>query len=122
MNDIDPQNFEMAAGDSKVLKVTVTDEAGSALPLAGTSSVVWRMARTARSLPVLSKTIADGVTIITDQAAQGEANCGRIDIRIESAESAPLDGEYFHDCHLVDATGAHSTIFYGRIFVSPNLT
>lgn len=121
MNDLQPQNFAMLAGDSKVLKVTVVDETGTPLPLAGTQSVTWRMARTARSTPVLSKTLASGVTLIADAAALGGVNCGRLDVRVESADSGPLDGEYFHDCQIVDASGARSTIFYGRANVTPNL-
>lgn len=121
MNDLLPQNFAMLAGDSKVLKVTVVDETGSPLPLAGTQSVTWRLGRTARSTPVLSKTLAGGVTIIATDAGAGQANCGRMDVRIDTADSDPLDGEYVHDCQIVDAAGARATIFHGRAVINPNL-
>lgn len=42
--ELEPQNFAVLAGDSKVLKVTVTDENGVPLPLAGTLSATWRLA------------------------------------------------------------------------------
>ncbi|MFA5989690.1 MAG: hypothetical protein WC803_08805 [Sphingomonas sp.] len=121
MNDLQPQNFAMLAGDSKVITVTVVDETGARYRLTGTQSITWRLARTARSVPILSKTLTDGVTIVTEDAGVDGANCGRMDVRIDSADSEPLDGEYFHDCQIVDASGARSTIFYGRANVTPNL-
>ena len=117
-----PQNFIMSAGDARILKVTVFDENGDPLPLAGATVVIWKLARTARSTPVVTKELNDGVTIITDAAAAGEANCGRLDVVIDTADSAPLDGEYVHDCRVVPANGAASRIFHGRVFVSPSLS
>lgn len=119
--ELEPQNFAVLAGDSKVLKVTVTDENGVPLPLAGTLSATWRLARSRRGADLLTKALGSGVTILTDQAAAGEANCGRLNILISSADSEALDGEYFHDCQIVDATGAQSTVFFGRVNVTPNL-
>lgn len=116
-----PQNFTMSAGAGLILKITVFDEADEPIPLAGAQSVTWKLARTARSAAALTKTLGDGATIITDDAAPGGANCGRLDVRIDPADSASLDGEYFHDCRLVDAAGDTSRIFYGRGFVSPGL-
>jgi hypothetical protein len=113
-----PQNFELAAGSGLILKITVFDEAGIAVPLAGTQAIVWRLGRDARSPAVLSKALANGVTIITDQAAAGQANCGRVDVTITPAESAGLVGEYLHECRLTDAAGQVARIFYGRGFVA----
>lgn len=116
-----PQNFSLFAGDAKTLKVTVFDEDGDPIPLAGVQAVTWRLARTARSVPVLTKTMGAGVTVIADDADEGGANCGRLDVVIESADSDPLDGEYVHECQIVDASGARSAIFYGRANVAPSL-
>lgn len=116
-----PQNFTLSAGAGLVLKITVFDDAGEPIPLAGTQSVTWKLARSVRSAPVLTKMLDAGATIITDDAAQGGANCGRLDVQIDAADSAVLDGEYFHDCRLVDAAGDTSRIFYGRGFIAPGL-
>lgn len=121
MTQADPQNFAMMAGDSKVLQVTVKDEAGVPLPLAGIASATWRLARSRRGVDLLTKTMGSGVTIITENAAANEANCGRLNILITAADSEALDGEYFHDCQIVDATGAASTVFFGRANITPNL-
>jgi hypothetical protein len=122
MTDLTAQNFAMKKGDTKTLQVTVRDAVGAAFPIVGATAVTWRLARTARSTPALSKTLGAGVTITATNAALGEVNCGRLDITILHTDSEALDGEYFHDCHLVDATGAHSTIFQGRANFTPNLT
>lgn len=114
-----PQNFTMSAGDRRVLKVTVFDEDGAPVPLAGTAAVTWELGRTARSVPALTKTLGAGVSIETASAAAGQANCGRLDVLIDSADSAALDGEYYHTCRVTDAAGAPTQIFHGRVFVSP---
>lgn len=116
-----PQNFKLSAGSGLILKITVFDDAGVPVPLAGTQSVTWKLGRTANSSPVLTKTLGAGATIITNDAGLGGANCGRLDVRIDAGDSAVLNGEYFHDCRLLDAAGDTSRIFYGRGFVSPGL-
>jgi hypothetical protein len=122
MTDGIPQNFTMKSGDSKTLEVTVRDAAGVAIPLAGTPSVEWNLARTVRSAAALTKTLGAGVTIIATNAALGEVNCGRLDIAISHTDSEALDGEFVHDCLLIDDSGARSTIFQGRANFTPNLT
>ncbi len=117
-----PQNFTIPAGTGLILKITVFDEGGEPLPLAGTQGVTWKLARSARSATVvLSKTLDDGVTLIADDAEQGGANAGRLNVQIDPADSADLDGEYFHECTLQDADGGLSRIFYGRGFVAPSI-
>lgn len=117
-----PQNFTMSAGAGLILKITVFDEAGAPLPLAGTQAVTWKLARSARSTTaVLTKTLGDGATVITDDAAEGGANAGRLNVQIDPADSAGLAGEYFHECTLQDADGDLSRIFYGRGFVAPSI-
>lgn len=117
-----PQNFTMAAGDQRVLKVTVFDEAGVPVPLAGSTAVTWKLGRTARSVPALAKSLGAGITLATEQASAGQANCGRLDVLISAADSAELVGEYVHECRMIDAAGAPARIFHGRVFVSPSLT
>ena len=115
-----PQNFTLAAGDQRVLKVTVFDEAGEPVPLAGTSAVTWKLGRTARSNPALTKELGSGITIAATNAAAGQANCGRLDVTITAADSADLIGEYVHECRLIDAAGSPVRIFHGRVFVAPS--
>jgi hypothetical protein len=122
MTDMQPQNFELSSGDSKILKVTVVDENGDPLPLAGSQSVNFRLSRSRRSPTVLEKELNDGVTIIATDAGAGQANAGRLDIRLEAADTEPLDGEYYHECKVVDQTGATTTIFFGRANIKRNLT
>lgn len=117
-----PQNFTLSAGAGLILKVTVFDGAGNPVPLAGTQSVIWTLARTPRSATVLTKTLGEGVMVATADAGQGGANCGRLDVQLDAADSTALDGEYFHDCRLIDAAGDASRIFYGRGFIAPGLS
>lgn len=114
MSELAPQNFSMSRGNNKLLKVTVTDETGTPIDVRLSSAVVWRLARSARSANVLSKVKDAGVTILTTNAAVGEANCGRMDINLDDSDTVNLDGEYYHDCILTDQAGTKTTIFHGR--------
>ena len=121
MTDV-PQNFEMHAGDSKRLKVTLVDDANLPIALAGVQLIEWKLARTVRSAAVLTKSIANGgVVVITDQAAVGEVNCGRYDVLIARSDSLSLDGEYEHFCTVRDGGGATQTVMHGRANFMLNL-
>lgn len=116
-----PQNFVMAAGEGTVLKVTIFDEDGNPLPLAGTTAVEWKLARTARSgAAILTKTLDDGISLIADQAGADEPNAGRLDVTLDPGETADLSGEYYHTCFVVTADGRTSQVFYGRPFFRPS--
>ena len=117
MNDA-PQNFQMNAGDSKRLKITLVDEADIPIPLNGVQTIEWSLARSVRGDAALVKSLANGgVVLITDQAGVGEVNCGRYDVLINHADSVALAGEYLHFCKLKDAAGAAQTVFRGRVQV-----
>lgn len=117
-----PQNFSLFAGDGKLLAVTIIGEGGEPVPLSRVSGVTWKLGRTARSVPILTKTVGAGVRIVADDADPGGANCGRLDVQLTSGDTQSLEGEYVHECQIVDAYGATSVIFYGRANVAPSLT
>ena len=111
-----PQNFALAAGEGMVLKVTIFDEEGEPLDLAGTTAVEWKLARTARSsAPILTKTLDDGIALVEDET-------GRLDVQLDPADTADLDGEYYHTCFVVTADGRTSQVFYGRPYVRATFT
>ena len=111
-----PQNFNMSAGDSKRLKITLVDEADIPIPLAGVQTIEWNLARSVRSDVALVKIVVNGgVVLITDQAGVGQVNCGRYDVLINHADTLALSGEYVHFCTLKDAAGATQTVFRGRV-------
>lgn len=114
MSELAPQNFTMSRGNDKLLKVTVTNENGVPIDVRLSSAIVWRLARTARGANVLTKSIGNGVTVLTVNSAEGQADCGRIDINLSDTDTANFDGEYYHDCILTDNAGAKTTIFHGR--------
>lgn len=131
-----PANFRVLSGSHFMLKVTVVDETGEPTPLrlpeVGVGldgrllGAVWTLARDSRSAPLLTKTIDQGITIITEEAAEGEANCGRLNVLITADDTADLRGEYFHNCHLIEGTGQGEEgwtgrIFYGRAWFEPAL-
>jgi len=115
-----PQNFRATAGEGVVIKITVFED-GIPVAITDAQAVVWKMARTARSTALITKTLGAGVVIIPDQAAAGQPNAGRVDVTLDPAETAPLDGEYYCECFMTAADGAVSRIYFGRPFFGPKV-
>src|SRR5262245_56542261 len=87
-------DFEMFAGDSKTLRVTVKDDAGQPVDLAN-AEIRFEMARYAGSAPLVVKSLGDGITII-DQSA------GRFDVALLPADTEELRGCYYYEAELTN--------------------
>lgn len=120
MADELPQNFVATSGERVVIKITVMED-GVPVPIATAQEIVWKLGRTARSAPAVSKSLGQGIFIITDQAGAGEANAGRVDVTLGPQETAALDGEYYCDCFMTAANGIITRIYFGRAFFAPRL-
>ena len=100
------QNFEMFAGDTKNIDVTV-----AGVNLAG-STVKWAMKKTIYSAaPDVAKDTVDGITVT-------DPNGGRFTISLLPSETRSLSGTYYHEAEITDANGNVSTIFTGTITIN----
>ena len=113
------QNFTMHRGDSRRLKITVTDAGGDPKPLTG-ASITWAMARD-RTAPVLvQKTIAAGVTITNPSG-------GEFIVDIAPADTEDLDllrsgsRSFYHEAQVTDSAGAVATVTTGTVTVLRDL-
>jgi hypothetical protein len=104
-------DFTMFSGDTKVLQITVTDEAGAAIDLTGVD-LVWVLAKKVTAAPLVTKEIGTGITI-TDAAA------GKFEVAIAPADTENIKGDYYHECQM-DAGGAISTIMTGKVTITPD--
>lgn len=100
------QNFEMYAGDTKNIEITI-----SSVNLAG-ASVKWAAKKTIYdAVPALYKDTAGGITI-TDAAA------GKFTIALAPADTADLSGKYYHEAEVTDQSGNVSTVTTGTITIN----
>ena len=107
----------MHSGDTRVLELTITDEADAVVNLTG-AAITWALSKRNASevLPkgtaILTKTVGSGITI-TDAAN------GRADVAIDPADTADLKGEYYHEVQLVLTDT--STVLYGLVTIQEDL-
>jgi len=110
------QNFEMYAGEDKILTVTVTDAAGDVVDLTD-ASIEWVMKRTADDTTALvTKTLADGITCASPAT-------GVFTVTLEAADTEELGGaSYLHEAEVTDAGDNVSTVTRGVVTIKKSLT
>jgi hypothetical protein len=109
-------SVEVFSGNDLTLLVTVFDaDTGNVLSLAGAMALEWRLGKTAKGTPIVTKTIGSGVTIVDGPA-------GRANIAIDAADTEALKAfAYYHELRLTNSLGKKATVFYGTFTISDNL-
>jgi hypothetical protein len=103
------QNFEIVAGDTANLNVSVTDRSGSK-DLTG-ATIKWALWDDITQTAVMTKTTADAITVIS-------AIAGQFTVALVPADTiAVTPGKYSHQCEVTDGSGNVSTIFIGAVSV-----
>lgn len=105
------QNFEMWAGDSKSLVITVTGSSGAGHDLSG-ASVVWTLKENVDSASLIKRS--------TDSGCGISISTSTLTISLSPTHTENLSGVYYHEGEATDPTGDVSTLFVGtaRIFNS----
>jgi hypothetical protein len=103
------QSFNMMAGETRKMNVTITDPSGKAINLSG-ATIQWVLKRDVSSPAIVQKTLGAGVSI-TDIAT------GKILIFLEPTDTQNLSGNYYHIAKLTDGLGEVSYPFKGNIYV-----
>jgi len=102
------QNFSMKAGNSKTLSVPITNDAGSSIDVSGAASIVWTLAESRYSEPLLEKTLADGVSVVTST----------VSVDLAPEDTAGLDGLFYHQLQITDGSGGESTVLVGVVSIA----
>jgi hypothetical protein len=97
------QNFEMIAGNTKSLTVTVTTSAGAIVNLTG-ASIRWVLRYTSGS--IMKSTTDENIFVATPSS-------GVFQIVIDAGDTVGLSGNYAHEAEITDSNGNVSTIFTG---------
>ena len=108
------QDFDLYAGNSRILEVTVTDESDeAALDLTGATTVTWIMADKPGGIASITKTLGSGVTVT-------DAVNGILQVIILAADSKIVTpGRYYHEVFLVDLSARPFTITVGNVNLFP---
>ena len=106
--------LEMFAGTTRDLVVTVTDEDGSAHDLTGHTGE-WCLARKQGDAALLTKTTGAGV-VLTDPSG------GICTVSLASDDTDGMQGVYYWELRLVDATTDEDVPAYGYVRILPSTT
>ena len=107
------QNFEITAGDTVPVIVTISDDSGAAVNLTGASARWAAAPGTPRRFgsPVITKDPGAGIAI-TNAAA------GELTVTLEPADTEALSGDYFHELQVTDSSGSITTPLSGLMTVN----
>jgi len=102
-------DFALTAGDSRIINVTATTEAGTPIDLTG-ATIVWKAASVPFGTAVISK-----VGVITTPPGTD----GKFKVTLAPADTAGLVGNLYHSAELTLADSSVSTIYLGLISITP---
>lgn len=107
------QNFTMHRGDSRKIKITVTDAAGEPKSLTG-SFIRWAMARDSSAPILIQKITGDGVSVV-------DAPGGEFTVSIYPSDTEEFDlprsglRSFYHEAEVTDSAGAVATVTTGTV-------
>jgi hypothetical protein len=93
-------DFEMFSGDTKVIRVTATDENGAPLDLSGVD-IIWALAKKAGGVPIFTKDIGNGISIV-------DAAAGIFEINLAPIDTDTLKGSFYHEAQMTVAPSLQS--------------
>jgi len=108
------QDFNVYAGDDALPIFTVTDGATppNPIPLQTAAEIEWIAYKdTSLASALTKKKSTGGVSFVTD------GSNGQIKVAISNADTAPLDGWFFHSAVVTDSNGNKTTFEVGRMAV-----
>lgn len=108
------QDVSMRSGDTKKIDIVV-DELDSAGVVTGQvnlsgATIKWKAFDTS-GMEQISKTTASGITIL-------DAVGGKLQVLLDPADTAALEGRFLHETEVTDASGNVSTVTTGVLKVA----
>lgn len=84
----------MKANDTILFRFTAREDNGEIIPLAGVE-IVWMLARSKDSTPLIVKNSLDSEVQIVDAVG------GRFNVELTREETAAFSGQYYHEAKIV---------------------
>lgn len=101
---VGPQNFNLYAGETKKLVITIRDEDENLVDLTG-ASIAWTMGSVHKS---------------TDDGSISIVGLGVMEILLSSSDTA-TPGSSKHECRMTDSQGNVVTLFTGEVNIRTTL-
>jgi len=112
---LEPQNFELYAGNAKTLHFEIVDEDGAVVDITG-ATIAWGVSTHENSKSKLFSYTSPTNITITDAAN------GKFDVSVLASNTAALKaGDYHHQAEVTDAGGNPTTVAFGTIELRTNI-
>ena len=106
-------NLAIRAGDEKTWTVTIKDDAGSTVNIAG-ATLSWKIAEGKDATADITKTNGSGIAIT-------DGPNGVLTLTLDEADTASLVGDYYHEIQAVDGSGVTQTMLRGTLRIERTL-
>lgn len=100
------QDFEMFAGETKIINLTINNKDGSPVDLTE-SSIMW-IIKTGKNSSIIKRSETNDVAIV--DAVQGKCS-----IKLNPIDTANLCGFFRHKANMIDFVGNVSTVLTGSV-------
>lgn len=102
--------FEMKAGDTKYIVVSVVNDAGEPVVISG-ASIKWIIARKRNSSHLVTKTVGSGITI---------TGASEFTVKLNPSDTLSLFGEYYNEAEIIESgTSDVSTLIEDKVTITP---
>ena len=100
------QDIDLFQGDDLRVICTVRDQSGALVDISEAQSIRYAVARGVNAVPVIEKSLNNGIEL---------ANSSAFFFDLDSAETLPLSGGYYHEAEVVTDQGLTYTTLSGSI-------
>jgi hypothetical protein len=114
------QNFELWAGEDKLVTFTVYDVNNALVNLTGVTQIKWALSDKTNTR-VLQALLSggDGDVVVL---AQSGGTLGQFTVQIEGADTTGLaPGQYLHQAFVTDASGNSEVVTEGQVTLKRNI-
>lgn len=96
-------DFEMYSGDSRIIDVAITDEAGTPVDVSTATAISYIFYKSGETL--FTKTLSAGITVATST----------VTVTIDPEDTEDLAGDVIHEMQITTAGGGIYTVLQGTV-------
>ena len=116
------QNLSMVRGDTRTIRIRVTDKAGAPINLSGATARWWMGTSADRTKPVHVRKATGGQGLTIETEAEGGVTYYALVIVLAPADTAEVPpGTWFHEAEVTDASNNVGTVTQGSFTLRADL-
>ena len=114
-------DWNMHRGDHKNLIVSVLDSNGNIVDLSGANEVTFAAAKKTSTGFSTTTAITKKMSLGSDQVELTDAENGKFTVKLVTADTTGLKGEYYYECEVIDSLNEVGTVLVGTLTIEKDL-